>query len=62
MKKINLEKSLIFGQEISGNFIQGHVDTIAKVKKILLKDKAWILKLELRDKKFNKFLEQKASI
>ena len=61
-QKINLEKSLIFGQEISGNFIQGHVDTIAKVKKIFLKDKAWILKLELRDKKFNKFLEQKASI
>ena len=59
---VNLEKSLIFGQEISGNFIQGHVDTIAKVKKIQIKDKAWILKLELRDKKLRKYLEQKASI
>ena len=29
-----MEKSLVFGQEISGNFIQGHVDTTAKVKKI----------------------------
>ena len=61
-QKMNLEKSLIFGQEISGNFIQGHVDTIAKVKKIGFKDKAWILKLELRNKKLKKFLEQKASV
>ena len=61
-QKINLEKSLIFGQEISGNFIQGHVDTIAKVKKIKLKDKAWTLKLELRDNKLRKFLVQKASV
>ena len=61
-QKMNLEKSLIFGQEISGNFIQGHVDTIAKVKKIRFKDKAWILKLELRNKKLKKFLEQKASV
>ena len=61
-QKINLEKSLIFGQEISGNFIQGHVDTIAKVKKIQIKDKAWNLKLELRDNKLRKFLEQKASV
>ena len=29
---INLEKSLIYGQKISGHFIQGHVDTTAKVK------------------------------
>ena len=35
---------------------------IAKVKKIQIKDKAWILKLELRDNKLRKFLEQKASV
>ena len=61
-QKINLEKSLIFGQAISGNFIQGHVDTVAKVKEIQFIDKAWILRLELRDKDLRKFLEQKASI
>tara|TARA_Y100000591_G_scaffold315778_1_gene323748 strand:+ start:122 stop:709 length:588 start_codon:yes stop_codon:yes gene_type:complete len=61
-QKINLEKSLIFGQEIAGNFIQGHVDTIAKVKEIQFIDKAWILRLELQDKDLRKFLEQKASI
>ena len=27
-QKINLEKSLIYGQKISGNFTQGHVDTV----------------------------------
>ena len=27
--KVNLEKSLVYGQKISGNFTQGHVDTTA---------------------------------
>ena len=59
---INLEKSLIYGQKISGHFIQGHVDTIAKVKKINSIDHSWKIKLELSNKKFQKFLEEKASI
>ena len=59
---INLEKSLIYGQKISGHFIQGHVDTTAKIKKINLIDNSWSIKLEIRNKKFMKFLEEKASI
>ena len=59
---INLEKSLIYGQRISGHFIQGHVDTTAKVKKIILIDKSWHLKLEIKDKKLMKFLVNKGSI
>ena len=31
-QEINLEKSLSYGQKISGHFTQGHVDTTAKVK------------------------------
>ena len=31
---INLEKSLIYGQKISGHFTQGHVDTTARIVKI----------------------------
>ncbi len=59
---INLEKSLIFGQPISGNFTQGHVDTTAQIKKIIIIDKSWILKLKLQNKKLQKFLEEKATI
>jgi len=59
---INLERSLNYGQDISGHFIQGHVDTIAKIKKINFVDKSWIIKLEIRNKKFSKFLQEKASI
>ena len=43
-QKINLEKSLIYGQKISGHFTQGHVDTTAKIKKIKFIDKSWIIK------------------
>ncbi len=59
---INLEKSLIYGQNISGHFIQGHVDTTAKIKKIDFIDRSWIIRLELDKKDFSKFLEEKASI
>ncbi len=59
---INLEKSLSFGKNISGHFIQGHVDTVAKIKKIQFIDKACTINLELLDKKLNKFLMEKASI
>ena len=59
---INLEKSLSFGKSISGHFIQGHVDTVAKIKKIEFIDKAWMINLKILDKRFNKFLMEKASI
>ena len=59
---INLEKSLIYGQKISGHFIQGHVDTTGKVKKINLIDKSWDLILEVQNNSFLKYLEEKASI
>ena len=59
---VNLENSLVFGQKISGHFVQGHVDTVAKIKKISFIDKSWILRLQLFKKNLNKFLEEKASI
>jgi len=31
---INLEKSLKYGDRVSGHFVQGHVDTTAAIKKI----------------------------
>ena len=59
---INLEKSLSFGKNISGHFIQGHVDTVAKIKNVKFIDKAWVIKFKVLDKKLNKFLMEKASI
>lgn len=59
---INLEKSISFGQKISGHFTQGHVDTVAYVKKIIINDKSWLIRLKINDKNLNKFLIEKASI
>ena len=59
---INLEKSLSFGKSISGHFTQGHVDTVAKIKKIRFIDKTWIMNFEILNKRLNKFLIEKASI
>ena len=59
---INLEKSLYYGQKISGNFTQGHVDSVAIVKNIILSDKTWVIKFNLKNKKINKFIIEKASI
>ena len=59
---INIEQSINYGQEISGHFIQGHVDTTAKIIKIIFVDKTWLIKLALVDLKLKKFLVEKASI
>ena len=61
-KIVNLEKSISYGQTISGNFTQGHVDTVAKINKITFIDKTWIVRFKMYDSKFNKFIVDKASI
>ena len=59
---INLEKSISYGQKISGHFTQGHVDTVAKIVKLHILDKTWIIKFQILDKKLIYFLLEKASI
>ena len=59
---INLEKSLSFGKIISGHYLQGHVDTVAKVNHISVVDKTWLLKFKILDERFNKYLIEKGSI
>ena len=61
-KIINIEKSILHGQKISGHYVQGHVDTTAKVKSINIIDKSWLIKLGLENKKLYKYLIEKASI
>ena len=59
---INLEKSISFGQKISGHFTQGHVDTVAKTQKVKIIDKTWIISFQILNKSLAKFLVEKASI
>tara|TARA_Y100001970_G_scaffold290755_1_gene425615 strand:+ start:1097 stop:1690 length:594 start_codon:yes stop_codon:yes gene_type:complete len=61
-KLINIEKSLTHGQKISGHYVQGHVDTTAKVDSIRILEKTWIMKFILKDKKLIRLLIEKASI
>ena len=58
---INLELPMKYGQKISGHICQGHVDTVAKVSKISYVDKSSIYNF-LINKKFKKYLIEKASI
>ena len=58
---INLEKSLKYGDRISGHFVQGHVDTTGTIKKIDLVGKSWFVNFKL-PKKYKKYLIQKGSI
>ena len=58
---INLEKSLNFGKQVSGSFIQGHVDTIGVIIKKTVIDECWILKIAIK-KKYLSMLVEKASV
>ena len=58
---VNLEKSLKYGDRISGHFVQGHVDSTCQIKKINFVGKSWFIDFKLA-KKYKKFLIQKGSI
>ena len=58
---INLEKSLVYGQKISGHICQGHVDTLGKTKNIKKIDKSYLFDFEIPSKE-GKNLIEKASI
>ena len=58
---INLEKSLKLGNEISGHFVQGHVDTTSKLKKKYIYGKSWYLYFSI-NKNFKKFLNYKSPV
>ena len=59
---INLEKSISYGQKISGHFTQGHVDSVAKIQKVKIIDKTWVISFQILNKNITKFLIEKASI
>ena len=58
---INLEKSLKYGQRISGHFVQGHVDTTARIDKIVHLGKSWLINFNL-SKNLKKYIVEKGSI
>ena len=59
---INLEKSMKYGDEFAGHFVQGHVDTTIKVLNINSNNsKSWTIFFNM-PKKFKKFLIEKGSI
>jgi len=58
---INIEKSLTYGNKISGHYVQGHVDTTGFVSNIKVIDKTWIVTFKIPNI-YKKFLIEKASI
>lgn len=59
--KINLEKSLRMGDEISGHFVFGHVDEVSKLLSIKKIKGSHQLKFS-KPKKLNKYIAKKGSI
>ena len=60
-KIVNMEKSLKYGEIVSGHYTQGHVDTVGKILNIKIVDKTWIIQIKT-PKRFNKYIVEKASI
>ena len=52
---INLEKSLKYGDRISGHFVKGHIDATSIIKKIDYVGKSWFINYKLA-KKYQKYL------
>ena len=60
-ENINLEKSISFGERISGHYLQGHIDSTSKILKINKVGKTWFVKFSI-NKKDMKYLVEKGSI
>ena len=60
--KINIEKSLKIGDEISGHFVYGHIDRTTTIKKINKLKNSWEFYFKNFQKKDKKFIVEKASI
>ena len=58
---INMEKSLKFGQRLSGHFVQGHIDTTSKIKRITHVGKSWLVDFKLPNR-YKKYIIPKGSI
>jgi riboflavin synthase len=58
---LNLEKSLKFGDEIAGHFLQGHVDDTGKILSVNKNKNSWIFWIKFKSK-FKKYLVSKGSI
>ena len=60
-KILNMEKSLKYGDEVSGHYTQGHVDTVGKISNIRIIGKTWLIRITT-SLQFNKYIVEKASI
>ena len=58
---INIEKSLSYGEKISGHYVQGHIDATAKVLRIMTLSKTWIVSFTV-NRFLSKYLIEKGSI
>jgi len=64
--KINIEKSLRVGDELSGHFVYGHVDSILNINKISILKNSWEFEFSIKGLKdhldFKRFIVVKGSI
>ena len=60
--KINIEKSLKIGDEISGHFVYGHIDRTTKINNIKKLNNSWEFYLENFANKDVRFIVEKGSI
>ena len=63
-QKINIEKSIKLGDEISGHFVYGHVDCVTQISKINELNSSWNFefKKDRNNKNMEKFIVEKGSI
>ena len=60
--KINLEKSLIIGEEVGGHFVYGHVDAVTSLIEVKKLKNSWEYYFKKDFGNNNKFISEKASI
>ncbi|MEO0117125.1 MAG: riboflavin synthase [candidate division WOR-3 bacterium] len=56
---INLERAIMVGSRLGGHFVQGHIDEIGKIIKILREGRNFLFEIRVKN---NQFLVEKGSV
>ena len=59
---VNLEPALRLSDRLGGHLVSGHIDCIGEIVKIETLNGSWHIEISLEEKKFGRFLCEKASI
>jgi riboflavin synthase len=60
--RVNLERSLVYGDRLGGHIVTGHIDSVGRISKIIPHSGSALWEIELVQRDYMKYLVKKGSV